>query len=152
MNCSKSSPKLQYYGPNTALKWHLCSCIMICVKPYLIHLKYFISYSSVDDSSAQELFTKVQNAFDSSNCHFLQVSISGWWSCKHFKAPFLVQGELKVPFWWEWWRARRPRQLAWVYSQVDPFSHSCSMFSILLPGYSLFMIQLSKYDIPLNCM
>ena len=33
------------------------------------------SYSSVDDASAAEIFTKIQNAFDSTFCHFLQVKI-----------------------------------------------------------------------------
>jgi len=41
-------------------------------------LKYYVlvhdSYSAIDDGTAQELFTQVQNAFDSSNCHFLQVN------------------------------------------------------------------------------
>jgi len=41
-------------------------------------LKYYVlvhdSYSSIDDGTAQELFTQVQNAFDSANCHFLQVN------------------------------------------------------------------------------
>ena len=32
------------------------------------------SYSSVDDAAAAEIFTKIQNAFDSTFCHFLQVN------------------------------------------------------------------------------
>jgi hypothetical protein len=42
-------------------------------------LKYYVlvhdSYSSVDDAAAAELFTSLQNAFDSANCHFLQVNL-----------------------------------------------------------------------------
>ena len=41
-------------------------------------LKYYVlvhdSYSAVDDTTAQELFTQVQNAFDSTNCHFLPIN------------------------------------------------------------------------------
>ena len=41
-------------------------------------MKYYVlvhdSSSSLDDSTAAELFTRVQNAFDSANCHFLQVT------------------------------------------------------------------------------
>ena len=33
------------------------------------------SYSSVDDAAAADIFTKIQNAFDSTFCHFLQVKI-----------------------------------------------------------------------------
>ena len=40
--------------------------------------RYFVlvhdSYSSVDDAAAAEIFTKIQNAFDSTFCHFLQVN------------------------------------------------------------------------------
>ena len=41
-------------------------------------LKYYVlvhdNYSSVDETAAQEMFTQVQNAFDSSNCHFLAIN------------------------------------------------------------------------------
>jgi len=41
-------------------------------------LKYYVlvhdSYSNVDDAAAQEMFTLVQNAFDSTNCHFLPLN------------------------------------------------------------------------------
>ena len=41
-------------------------------------MKYYVlvhdSSSSLDDSTAAELFTRVQNSFDSANCHFLQVT------------------------------------------------------------------------------
>ena len=41
-------------------------------------MKYYVlvhdGSSSLDDSTATELFARVQNAFDSANCHFLQVT------------------------------------------------------------------------------
>jgi len=41
-------------------------------------LKYFVlvhdSYSPVDDAAAAEIFTKIQNAFEPTFCHFLQVN------------------------------------------------------------------------------
>ena len=38
------------------------------------------SYSSVDDAAAADIFTKIQNAFDSTFCHFLQVKniVASW--------------------------------------------------------------------------
>ena len=48
-------------------------------------LRYFVlvhdSYSPVDDAAAAEIFTKIQNAFEPTFCHFLQV-------LKIFDRPF----------------------------------------------------------------